>query len=421
MTPLTYMQLLRGNPSFRRLWLGQVVSEMGSWFDMLAALGLVRAVSGASPEAAAYLLALRFVPFALAGPLAGTLVDRNSRRAFMLAADVVRAVVVLGFLFVRGPEDLWLAYLCAGLNSATGAFFEAGKNGALPNLVGERGLLAGNTLMFSTRFLFMALGAGLGGLVVTLTGYKTAFVIDALSFLFSAWCVWRVPEKKMRAKVAPHQPIIERSGFWADWREGWRYIGSQRMILLLIGMNILWAFGGGAANLLYERLGGIVLAKRAGWSADAAVSLLFVSLGTSLFIGMVLARRVGAWVEERKLTVPFIGWTLIAHGLLFSAGALIPDLFFLAGMVFLSRLVIGVEFGLQDTLLMRSLPDHLRGRVMTTDRAAETLVTGLSLFVSGRLLRWLTPQTLTVISGLLCALPGAVWLFAKGKRRNYEL
>lgn len=412
MNSLTYTQLLRGNPAFRRVWLGQVVSEMGSWFDMIAALGLVRVVSGASPEAAAWILALRFVPFALLGPLAGTWVDRNSRRTVMLVADFARAFVVLGFLLVRGPEDLWLAYLCAGLNSALGAFFEAGKNGALPNLVGPEGLLAGNALMFSTRFLFMALGASLGGIVVTLTGYQTAFVVDAVSFLVSAWCIWRVPESKMRAAVTKSESDAPRSKFWEDWRDGWRYIFSRKDVMLLISLNVLWAFGGGAANLLYERLGGIVLGPKAGWSSDAAVAVLMTSLGISLFAGMLLARPVGTWVEANGFTVPFIGWMLILHGLLFMLAGVWANLWYVAVMIFLSRLVIGMEFGLQDTLLMRALPDNLRGRVISSDRAAETLVVGLSLFLTGRLLRWISPQTMMFISGFFSGLPGLVWLLA---------
>ncbi len=414
LTPLTYAQLLRGNPLFRRLWLGQVASELGSWFDAVAVLGLVRQVSGASPEAAALILALRFLPFALAGPLAGTLVDRNSRRFFMLAADFGRAIVVLGFLFVRGPEDLWLAYLCAFLNSALTAFFDAGKNGALPNLAGERGLLAANTLMFSTRFLFLALGSALGGIVVTKFGYRVAFVVDAASFLVSAWCVWGVAERFMRPAVVATDEPAERLKFWDDWRAGWRFIFQQRLVLLLIGMNIIWSLGGGAANLMYERLGGVELGPRDGWTNDGAVSFIFTVLGISLFIGMILARRVGAWVEAKGLIVPFIGWTLIAHGLFWAATGVTQHLWQMALMIFFSRVIIGVEFGVQDTLLLRALPDNLRGRIMTTDRAAETLVTGLSLLAAGRALAWFTPQTVSIAAGFLTALPGLVWFLACG-------
>src|ERR1051325_9141951 len=103
MASLTYMQLLRGNRPFRRLLSGQVVSELGNWFNFIAALGLVRAVSAAAPEATATMMVARLVPFALFAPLAGTFVDRWSRRKVMIATDALRSVVALGFLLVRGP------------------------------------------------------------------------------------------------------------------------------------------------------------------------------------------------------------------------------------------------------------------------------------------------------------------------------
>src|SRR3712207_9234449 len=110
MSALTYRELLAGNRSFRWLWAGQVVSELGNWFNFIAGLGLVRAVSGAAPEATAILVVLRLAPFALFAPLAGAFVDRFSRRAVMLWTDLARAVFALGFLLVEDASDLWTAY-----------------------------------------------------------------------------------------------------------------------------------------------------------------------------------------------------------------------------------------------------------------------------------------------------------------------
>ena len=155
MDSLTYMQLLRRNHSFRRLWFGQVISELGNWFNFIAALGLVRVVSHAAPEVTTLMLIFRLVPFTLFSPLAGAFVDRWSRRMVMIVTDVLRVVVALGFLLVRRPEDIWIAYLCTALLSFFGAFFEAAKNAAVPNITGERDLLPGNALMFSSRFLFL--------------------------------------------------------------------------------------------------------------------------------------------------------------------------------------------------------------------------------------------------------------------------
>jgi hypothetical protein len=78
--------------------------------------------------------------------------------------------------------------------------------------------------------------------------------------------------------------------------------------------------------------------------------------------------------------------------------------------LFLSRMLLGAEFAVQETLLMRLVPDNLRGRVSTSDRAAEMLVWTFSTAVAGWSLYRITPRTLTVISGLLSATAGVFWL-----------
>src|SRR6186713_2932051 len=144
MDSLTYLQLLRRNRSFRRLWWGQVISELGNWFNFIAGLGLVRLISHGDAAVTTIILLSRMVPFTLFAPLAGAFVDRWSRRAVMIVSDFARVGVALAFLLVQRPEDLWLAYVCTALLSIFGTFFEAAKNAVVPNITGERDLLAGN-------------------------------------------------------------------------------------------------------------------------------------------------------------------------------------------------------------------------------------------------------------------------------------
>src|SRR5215207_1337779 len=202
MSSLTYMQLLRGSRPFRLLWAGQVVSELGNWFNFIAVLGLVRAVTGASAEALAVLVVLRFAPFAVLAPVAGALVDRWPRRAVLIASDLLSAVAALGFLLVRDAGDLWIAYAGVAALALLSAFFEAAKSAAMPVVAGDRGLLAGNALMFSSRFLLMAVGSALGGEAAFRFGYKVAFVINAASFLVSASSIWLIREEELRPAEA---------------------------------------------------------------------------------------------------------------------------------------------------------------------------------------------------------------------------
>jgi MFS family permease len=416
---LTYSQLLRRNRSFRRLWSGQVISELGNWFNFIAALGLVRVVSHADPEVTTLLLIFRLAPFTLFGPLAGAFVDRWSRRTVMIVSDLLRAVLALVLLFVHRPQDLWIAYLCITLLSLFGTFFEAAKNAAVPNITGEKDLLAGNALMFSSRFLFMSLGAALGGWTAAHVGYEAAFIINAVSFLVSAYSVWLVPNEEMQKRSTAVAENVARkiySGYWTAMREGWAYIGKHAPVAAILVANIIWATGGGAINLISDRLGALVFAGENGISPDSAVAALYFASGMGLFIGMMIARRVGIYFEMKGRTVGFIGWALIVQGIVFALLGVMPTLWLACVMMCLSRVIVGAEFAVQETLLMRLVPDNLRGRVSTTDRAAEMLIWSISTAAAGWSLHSISERTLTVISGLLSGLAGVVWLilFATG-------
>ena len=420
MTSLTYMQLLRSNRSFRRLWVGQVISELGNWFNFIAALGVVRMVSHGAPEVTTIMLIARLLPFTIFAPFAGAFVDRWSRRTVMIVSDLARIGVALSMLLVRRPEDLWIAYLSILILSIFGTFFEAAKNAAVPNITGDRDLLAGNALMFSSRFLLMALGAALGGWTAASVGYQAAFVVNALSFTASAYSVWLVPESETRSSIATAPDVnaeMHRVSYVSDIYQGWSYILSHVPVAAILGVNILWATGGGATNLIADRLGGIVFAGQGGISGDSAVAALYFATGVGLFLGMMVARRAGTYFEMVGGTANFIGWALVAQGLLFAVIGVMPTLWLACLLLFLSRILLAAEFAVQETLLMRLVPDYLRGRVSTTDRAAEMLVWSFSTAIAGWSLRTITPRTLTIIAGLLSTSSGLLWLVLLASRR----
>jgi len=425
MEPLTYVQLLRSNRSFRRLWWGQVVSELGNWFNFIAGLGLVRLVSNGDATATTIIVIARLVPFTMFAPIAGAFVDRWSRRTVMIVSDFARVAVAFGFLLVHTKDDLWIAYLCTALLAVFGAFFEAAKNATVPNITGERDLLAGTALMWSSRFLLMSFGAALGGWTAATVGYRAAFIVNAVSFFGSAWSVWLIPEhetKQPAPALASHAvdgTPLRKSSYWSDMRQGWSYIIGHRPVAAILVINVLWASGGGAINLISDRLGGFVFAGERGISGDSAVAALYVAAGLGLFIGMLIARRVGYYFEVAGRIPGFIGWSLLLQGLLFALIGVMPNLWLACLMLFLGRILLGAEFAVQETLLMRLVPDNLRGRVSTTDRALELLIWSFSTAIAGWSLRAITPRALTVVAGLLSGSAGIVWLvlFATGKVR----
>ncbi len=413
MRSLTYGELIRGNRNFRNLLAGQFISELGNWFNFIAGLGLVRVVSDASPEAAGLLFVCRIIPFALLSPVAGTLVDRFSRRRVMLVSDLVRVGVALAFLLVTSAEHLWIAYAATVLLSTFGSFFDGAQNAARPNLTGKEGLLAGTALMFSTRFLLMAIGSGLGGWAAYMFGYRIAFVINAASFLFSAYTVWLIPESAVREAATVEG--TERESFWSELKEGFQYALGNRFALTILIMNVIWATGGGAINVVFERMGGVYYAAKEAWNPDVAVALLWTAAGFGLFLGMMIAHRTAGILDRHKAAHGFIGWTLIIHGILFAFAGMVPSLFAFAVLTFVSRALIGVEYAVQETAFQRSLPDYIRGRISTLDRGCELAMFGISSYVSSLAMYRITPQTLTIFSGLLAGTSGIVWFVRERK------
>jgi len=376
MHSLTYGELLRGNRNFRHLLAGQFISELGNWFNFIAGLGLVRLVSDASPMAAGIFFLARLLPFAVASPIAGTFVDRFSRRQVMIATDVARGGIALSFLLVTSAEDLWIAYLATVLLHTLGAFFDGAKNAAAPNLAGKEGLLAATALLFSTRFLLMAIGSALGGWASAAFGYEAAFIINAASFLVSAYTVWLIPEEatrddetgermssiSLRRRRTPpsEQPNfvttnVPRASFVTELKEGLRYSVENHFALTILIMNMIWATGGGAINIIFERTGGVYFAELEGWNPDIAVAILWTATGLGLTLGMLVAHRTSIYLDRYYWNRGFVGWTLIIHGLLFSIGAFMPTLILFGLVVFVSRAIVGVEYAVQETMFQRSL------------------------------------------------------------------
>ncbi len=416
MPTLTYGQLIRGNRNFRNLLAGQFISELGNWFNFIAGLGLVRLISDASPSAAGIFFLCRVLPFAVVSPIAGTFVDRFSRRQVMIWTDLARAFVALTFLLVTSAEDLWIAYIATVLLSTFGSFFDGAKNATTPNLTGRDGLLAGTALMFSTRFLLMAIGSGLGGWAAAIFGYEAAFVINAVSFVASAYTVWLIPEEATRDELTAErmERRAVRPSFITELREGLHYTVVNHFALTILLMNVMWAIGGGAINVVFERVGGVYFAGIEGWNPDMAVGILWWAAGLGLTFGMLIAHRTSAYLDRGLRHSWFIGWSLIVHGILFAFAGLMPTLLLFAFFTFISRALIGVEYAVQETLFQRSLPDHIRGRISTLDRGAELTVFGVSSYLSAELMYFIAPMTLTVISGVLSGAAGILWFWRQG-------
>src|SRR5215510_7899395 len=191
--PIGYWALLRGNARYRRLWLGLVVSMAGDWFRTIALYHLVLHLTGASGLALSGVVLAQTLSLFLLSPVAGVVADRFSRKAIMIAADLARAGLALGFLLVTSADRMWLAYILTAALMGVAAFFNPAHAATIPNIVTRRELMAANALTSASWAAMLAIGAALGGIVATMFGTGAAFVINAVAYAVSAWCISSVP------------------------------------------------------------------------------------------------------------------------------------------------------------------------------------------------------------------------------------
>src|SRR2546421_10141200 len=245
--PVGYLELLRNNRGFRTLWLGQVVSQMGDWFDTIAVYTIALRLTGSSRSVALIMVA-RFLPTVVLGPGAGVIADRFSRRSIMIVADIMRAIVVIGFLFVRRPDQMWLVYLLTVLQLAFSTFFEPAKTAAIPSIVSDRELVPANAIASVTWSAMLTLGAAVGGLVTGWFGTDAAFVLDSFTFIGSALLVAsvRFPPRPIREKS---KITLAKALGITDTIEGIRYVKKRPRVLALLLVKPSWGMGVGIRPL----------------------------------------------------------------------------------------------------------------------------------------------------------------------------
>ncbi|HEY0170953.1 MAG TPA: MFS transporter [Pyrinomonadaceae bacterium] len=459
---MTYRQLLAGNADFRRLWGGQVVSEVGDWLNNIAVLALAIQLAGASSvglAVATYAIA-RHLPLFLFGPVAGVVTDRVSRRRVMIAADVARAALALGFLLANRLGSLAAIYAVGASLFSVSAFFNAAKRASIPNLVaGTEELLAANSLSASTTAATIAVGSALGGVVATALGRDAVFVLNALTFLASAEMIRRIRRPLSRGREAsglepqaagvgqkfvsveddearpssqtPSPAADARrttlAAYFRDFREGLRYVRRDRVLAAVFVVAAGWGLGNGAARALYSIFGARLGEQAAaGWGAafgpvterptDFGISVLFVAMGLGGVLGAPLARRfnsgaVGGLGSRMGRSLALDGCGL----LLFS---LTPSLLGAAAVLVAREMNFAIWWTAQQTLLMRRTEDAFAGRVFASYETLTTLTMVGSILVSGAAADRVGIRAVAACAGGVVILSGLLWfLLRRGHAR----
>lgn len=358
-----YGELVRGNRNFRLLWLGTTISLFGDWFNTITLYALVTDLTG-SPLAVGLVEFLKLGGFAAASIPAGIVADRFDRRRIMILADLMRAVLVLGFLFIHDDDALPLLYALIVGQVALGAVFEPANRALLPGLVSGRELLTANALLAATWSSILAIGAAIGGLVTAAIGSDAVFVIDSLTYLASAGCLlaMRVPSPPARPARGRIRPTLIVMSAWADLREGFRYLAGHPLVMRLALAKTAWALGGAALVYLLTQLG----PQLTPGDSALGIGILYSVRGLGTGVGPILARRHlsrGRWALA-------IGSLIALSGVLYATVGLLGATFLVLVPIVLAHGASGANWVLSTVMLQELVPDHVRGRVF----AAELMV-----------------------------------------------
>jgi MFS family permease len=409
----SYVSILRNNRDFRLLYIGQTISQLGDWFNAVAVYALLLDLTG-SATAVAWMMIVQFLPVAIFGPLAGVVVDRVNRRRLMIATDLVRGALILTLLFIRRPDQVWIAYVVMAVAVGAQAFFEPARTATIPNVTAPQDLLAANALSSATWSAMLALGASLGGLVTALAGRNVAFIVNALSFFASAAFIART-----RYDATP--PVAPRAeGFLAltgigDLIEGVRYVRQRSHVAALMLVKAGWGLAGGVLLLL--TIFGQRVFPLAGGSA-AGIGVLYAARGVGAGLGPIALR----WIigQQPKRLRRTIGPAYFMVGVFYIALARAPSLWVAALCVLCAHFGGSILWVFSTVLLQMEVPDRFRGRVFATELALVTMMSSVSSYWTGRQLDragW-SPRTLAFSLGVMFCVPGGLWLWIQSRWKD---
>lgn len=408
--PVGYWSLLRDNAPYRRLWLGLVVGMTGDWFRTIALYLLVLRLTGASGLALGGVVIAETLSIFVMSPLAGVLADRFSRKAIMIAADLVRAILALGFLLITSADRVWLAYVLSATLMGVSAFFYPAYTATIPNLTARAQLVTANALSSATWASILALGSALGGVVAARFGAQTAFLIDAGTFVVSALFIATVPIPAGQNRLPDLQKAGTNGGLQAFW-QGLDYIRTHPRVMWLLSVKTCGMGVAGGMLLLFA-----LFAEQVFQAGAVGLGILSMTRGLGATIGPILARRVAG--EEPHAMSRAIGIAFLVTGGFYIVFSRMPTLIWAAIALFVAYMASSVLWVFSSTLLQIMVPDTYRGRVFAADFALFTVMMAVSTFLTGLGVDQIgfTPRTLAAFLGALLLIPGLLWLFPRSRR-----
>jgi MFS family permease len=408
-----YLRLLRRNPNFRRLWLAQIVSEIGDWFYTLAIYSLLLQLTGRASSVALALM-LQVLPQTVIGPIAGVINDRVRRKQVMITADVIRMVIVLAMLLVRSRSTVWLVYPLLLMETLMAGFFEPARASVIPNIAPREDVLLANTLSSATWSVNLLIGASVGGLVAALLGRNAVFLLNALSFLLSALLIGRMRFEEPHAEAAA--PLRARDALdFSPIVEGVRYVRKDRRLFtavfgkageLMIGPSwVLFTVMG--VQYFHVHIRGIDPQR----GAILGMSLLLGARGIGAVFGPLFSARWAGQSDRRLQLGVLVGYLTIGTGY-FGLG-IAPNVWMACLFIALAHCGGSTVWVFSTTLLQLNTEDRFRGRVFSADLGLAMLTVAVGAYVCGVFLdHGVSARAVASGTGLLMVVPAILWAWA---------
>jgi predicted MFS family arabinose efflux permease len=286
-------------------------------------------------------------------------------------------------LMVRSTEHVWLPYALTVLQFVLSAFFTPARSAIVANVVDQKDLVTANALDSFTWSTMLAVGSFLGGLATAVFGAQTAFILDAFTFLLSAWMISMII-------IPARQKGEVNLGGWFEFIDGFRYLWSVPFILGISLVKGAGSFVWGSINVLEisfaEKIFALNMpalqsALRIENGGAATLGIIYMTSGLGTGLGPLFMRRVLGDDKRRMLWGITIGFFLMGSGIV--GLGLAPSLSFFLLATFVRTVGTGTLWVFSAALLQMMVPDHYRGRVFAFEFAVLTLTQSVSILSAG--------------------------------------
>lgn len=411
MNQIGYLELIRTNHAFRRLWSASVISMLGEWFNTIALFLLIFQYTE-SEFFLGLLFTMRMLCFAAFQPFGGLLADRFNRKTIMVWTNIIQVGLALCFLFIDGKNHIVWIYILTGAMMIMHGMYVTAERAALPNIVPAEHLATANALDAASWSTALCLGAMLGGIVVEIWGTDAAFIIDAVTFAFGAYMLRNLSipqtiDEDMKG------PLVSTA--LTNIKNGWKRIISEKRLLRIVFAKSSWNIAGGGLAGVFLVVAGSDLE---GFGMALGFGIFFFARGVGTGIGPIAARALLTNEERWPIMVGLL--VMLSGAFYFLVGwTLGMSIFLTIPLVMLAHAASGANWVLSTILTQKWVEDEVRGRVFSMDMLMMSIAFSISSATAGYLLekQYFTLQNGFLIFSVVMIVSGAFFSLWRAEPR----